>query len=142
MNSDQQASELAKTYEEPAKPLAGTTDALPKEFNLGDSVRLQNEGEFTPAHEGLLIRMAKPGEVRSKGGIILTQQSDDGIARGEILSAGPGRVAADTGVLCPVSHYVGQIIIFRRFDAQPLRVNGENLVLLSDTKVLGSIEGA
>ena len=81
-------------------------------------------------------------EEMSAGGIALPPKSTDKPNRGIVLYAGAGRYT-DTGVRIPMDIDVGEFVFYHKNFAVPIKLNGEDVLVLKEEDVLVSVkEGA
>lgn len=85
----------------------------------------------------VLIRPSKEEEV-SKGGILLPQKSQERPSCGIVLNVGPGKW--DDGKLIPMQIEVGDVVHYSRTFGQPVKLNGEELLVVKEEDVLLAVE--
>jgi chaperonin GroES len=90
-----------------------------------------------PLHDRVLIRPAKPQEVTS-GGIIIPDSAKEKPSQGEVLETGTGRITTD-GTVIPIQVSVGQTILYSKYSGTTVSINGEDLILLNESDILGII---
>lgn len=87
--------------------------------------------DFLPAHDFLLIR---PIKENSSGSIVLP--TDEKSARkGKVLASGPGRT--DTTGSVKNTAAVGDVVFYPSFAEVQIRLDSEELVLISEKDLLG-----
>ena len=91
---------------------------------------------FTPAFDRILVR---PDEVEdtTASGIVLPTLAQRRPNQGEVLAVGPGRYA-DSGFLIPCQFEVGTSVIYHQHSGVPVFVDGEELLCLGATEIIGS----
>jgi chaperonin GroES len=90
---------------------------------------------FRPLHDRILVKPEK-AETKSKGGIIIPDTAQEKPQQGKVVAAGPGKRGAD-GKLVPIDVKVGNKVLYGKWSGTEVKVNGEDLVILSETDVMG-----
>ena len=75
---------------------------------------------------------------RTKGGIILPDTAKEKPQEGEILAVGPGKYVE--GKLIPLEVKVGDRILFSKYGGDEIKIEGEELKIISESDVLAVIE--
>jgi len=94
--------------------------------------------QIQPLGDRVLIKpLETKGEAKTASGIILPgKDTNEKHERGTIVAVGAGRIATD-GTLIAMEVKQDDVVLFKRgYDAQELVVNGEELVLTSESNVL------
>jgi len=91
---------------------------------------------FKPLGDRVLVRPASKEEI-SKGGIVLPDTAKEKPQEGEIIAVGTGKVV--DGKVMPLEVKVGQKVMFTKYGPTEVKVNGEELVVLSESDILGII---
>ena len=91
---------------------------------------------FTPAFDRILVRPQEVEEATASG-ILLPTVAQRRPNQGEVLAVGPGRYA-DSGALIPVQFVVGTSVIYHQHSGVPVFVDGEELLCLGATEIIGS----
>jgi chaperonin GroES len=96
---------------------------------------------FTPLHDRVLVRRIE-GEEKTSGGLIIPDTAKEKPSEGEIISAGEG-ARKDSGELIPMAVKAGDRILFGKWSGTEVKVDGEDLLIMKESDVLGIItEGA
>lgn len=90
--------------------------------------------ELKPLHDRVVVR-ALDQETRSPGGIVIPDNAKEKPTTGEVLAVGPGKITKD-GVSVPTTVKVGQRVLFGQYAGQKVKVNGEEITILSEEDVL------
>ena len=93
---------------------------------------------FRPLHDRVLVRRVEEN-AKTPGGIIIPDTAKEKPQEGEIIAAGPG-ARADDGKLIPLDVKVGDRILFGKWSGTEVKIDGEDLVILKESDVLGVIE--
>ena len=96
--------------------------------------------KFRPLHDRVVIR--RIDEVgKTTGGIIIPDTAKEKPAEGEIVAVGPG-ARDEKGVLVPLDVKKGDHILFGRWSGSEVKIEGEDLLIMSEADVMGVIDGA
>ena len=96
--------------------------------------------KFRPLHDRVMIRRVDP-EVRTTGGIIIPDTAQEKPMEGEIVAVGPG-ARDESGKLTPLDVKVGDRILFGKWSGTEIKLNGEDLLIMKESDVMGVIEQA
>lgn len=92
---------------------------------------------FKPLGDRIVVKpLAK--EVMSKGGIVLPDTAKEKPQEGEVLAVGTGKYVGEK--LMPLEIKVGDKVMFTKYGPTEIKVDGEELFVLSELDVLGIIE--
>ena len=92
-----------------------------------------------PLHDRILVKRIEEGEVR-KGGIIIPDTAKEKPQEGKVLAVGPGDRDED-GKRIPVELKEGDKVLFQKYAGTEFKLDGEELLILSEKDVLALIEG-
>jgi len=95
---------------------------------------------FRPLHDRVLVRRVE-GDDRTKGGIIIPDTAKEKPMEGEIVSVGPG-ARDDKGVMVAMSVKAGDRVLFGKWSGTEVKLNGEELIIMKESDIMGVIEGA
>ncbi len=95
---------------------------------------------FRPLHDRVLVRRVE-GDEKSAGGIIIPDTAQEKPQEGEIVSAGNG-VVNDKGEVTPLDVKAGDRILFGKWSGSEVKIDGEELLIMKESDILGVIEGA
>ncbi|RWF57849.1 MAG: co-chaperone GroES [Mesorhizobium sp.] len=93
---------------------------------------------FRPLHDRILVRRIKVDE-KTAGGIIIPDTAKEKPQEGEVIAVGPG-ARDDSGQLQPLDVRVGDRILFGKWSGTEIKLNGEDLLIMKESDVLGVIE--
>ncbi|MER8964566.1 co-chaperone GroES [Mesorhizobium sp. M0808] len=93
---------------------------------------------FRPLHDRILVRRIEVDE-KTAGGIIIPDTAKENPQEGEVIAAGPG-ARDDSGQLQPLDVKVGDRILFGKWSGTEIKLNGEDLLIMKESDVLGVIE--
>ena len=93
---------------------------------------------FRPLHDRVLIRRIEAVE-KTAGGIIIPDTAQEKPQEGEVVSAGTGARAED-GTITPLDVKAGDKILFGKWSGTEVKVEGEDLIIMKETDILGVVE--
>lgn len=93
---------------------------------------------FNPTSDRVLVKQHNPEE-RTSAGFIIPQTSQEKMNQGTVIATGPGRTT-EKGVLLPMSVKEGDVIMFEPGAAIPIKVEGENLLVLREDGIIATVE--
>jgi chaperonin GroES len=108
---------------------------VPMLFNL--EPKGVNQMAFKPLHDRVLVRRIQ-GEDKTKGGLIIPDTAKEKPAEGEIVSVGEG-ARKDSGELIAPSVKAGDRILFGKWSGTEVTLNGEELLIMKESDILGII---
>ena len=94
---------------------------------------------FRPLHDRVLVRRIE-AEEKTAGGIIIPDTAKEKPMEGEIVAAGPG-ARDETGKLVPLDVKAGDRILFGKWSGTEVKLDGEELLIMKESDVMGIIEG-
>ena len=95
---------------------------------------------FRPLHDRVLIRRIE-SEEKTAGGIIIPDTAKEKPMEGEVVSAGPGARGED-GKLQPMDLRSGDRVLFGKWSGTEVKLDGEELIIMKESDVMGVLEGA
>ena len=96
--------------------------------------------KFRPLHDRVVIRRIE-GDDKTKGGIIIPDTVKEKPQEGEVVAVGPG-ARDESGKLTPVELKPGERVLFGKWSGTEVKIDGEELLIMKETDVMGVIEGA
>ncbi|MBO6718366.1 MAG: co-chaperone GroES [Rhizobiaceae bacterium] len=93
---------------------------------------------FRPLHDRILVRRVE-AEEKTAGGIIIPDNAKEKPMEGEVIAVGPG-ARDEAGQLHPLDVSVGDRILFGKWSGTEIRLNGEDLLIMKESDVLGIVE--
>ena len=94
--------------------------------------------KFRPLHDRVLVRRIEENE-KTAGGIIIPDTAKEKPQEGEIIAAGPGGRSED-GKVTPLDVKVGDRVLFGKYSGTEVRIDGEDLLIMSESDILGVVE--
>ena len=96
--------------------------------------------KFRPMHDRVVIRRIE-GEDKTKGGIIIPDTVKEKPQEGEVIAVGPG-ARDESGELAPLELKAGDRVLFGKWSGTEVKIDGEDLLIMKESDVMGVIEGA
>jgi chaperonin GroES len=93
---------------------------------------------FRPLHDRILVRRIEADE-KTAGGIIIPDTAKEKPQEGEVIAIGPGG-RDESGKLVELDVKVGDRILFGKWSGTEIRLNGEDLLIMKESDVMGVIE--
>jgi len=94
--------------------------------------------KFRPLHDRVVVRRIEADE-RTKSGIIIPDTAQEKPAEGEVIAVGAGG-RDEAGKLIPIDIKVGDHILFGKWSGTEVKIDGEDLIIMKESDVLGVIE--
>ena len=95
--------------------------------------------KFRPLHDRVVVRRLEQEE-KTKGGIIIPDTAKEKPQEGEVVAVGPG-ARDERGELVPMDVKVGDRILFGKWSGSEVKIDGEELLIMKESDILGVIEG-
>jgi chaperonin GroES len=99
---------------------------------------LEENMSFRPLHDRILVRRVE-SEEKTKGGIIIPDTAKEKPQEGEVLAVGPG-ARNDAGQIQALDVKAGDRILFGKWSGTEIKINGEDLLIMKESDVMGIIE--
>ena len=95
--------------------------------------------KFRPLHDRVVVRRVD-AEEKTKGGIIIPDTAKEKPQEGEIVAVGPG-ARDESGKLVPLDVKAGDRILFGKWSGTEVKIDGEDLIIMKESDVMGVVEG-
>eukprot|EP01013_Petalomonas_cantuscygni_P001706 TRINITY_DN11736_c0_g1_i2.p2 TRINITY_DN11736_c0_g1~~TRINITY_DN11736_c0_g1_i2.p2 ORF type:complete len:104 (-),score=31.46 TRINITY_DN11736_c0_g1_i2:225-536(-) len=95
---------------------------------------------FKPLHDRVLVRRVESDE-KTSGGLIIPDSAKEKPAEGEVISVGDG-ARKDSGELIDMAVKAGDRVLFGKWSGTEVTVDGEELLIMKESDILGIIEAA
>jgi chaperonin GroES len=96
--------------------------------------------KFRPLHDRVVVRRIEEDE-RTPGGIIIPDTAKEKPQQGEVIAVGPG-ARDEKGVVQPLDVKAGDRILFGKWSGSEVKIDGEELLIMKESDILGVLEGA
>ena len=93
---------------------------------------------FRPLHDRILVRRIE-AEEKTAGGIIIPDTAKEKPQEGEVIAVGPG-ARDESGKLTPLDVKAGDRILFGKWSGTEIKLNGEDLLIMKESDILGVVE--
>ncbi|WP_117191970.1 co-chaperone GroES [Rhizobium terrae] len=93
---------------------------------------------FRPLHDRILVRRVE-FEEKTKGGIIIPDTAKEKPQEGEVIAVGSG-ARNEAGQIQALDVKVGDRILFGKWSGTEIKINGEDLLIMKESDVMGIIE--
>ena len=95
---------------------------------------------FRPLQDRVLVGRVDEEE-KTAGGIIIPDTAQEKPSEGKVVAVGSG-VRADDGSIRQLDVKVGNRILFGKFGGTDVKVDGEDLIILRESDILGIVESS
>ena len=94
---------------------------------------------FRPLHDRVLVRRVE-AEEKTAGGIIIPDTAKEKPQEGEVIAVGAGTLN-EKGELRPLDVRAGDRILFGKWSGTEVRLDGEELLIMKESDIMGVLEG-
>ena len=94
---------------------------------------------FRPLHDRIVVRRID-AEEKTAGGIIIPDTAKEKPMEGEVVAVGPG-ARDDKGQLVALDVKAGDRILFGKWSGTEVKIDGEELLIMKESDLLGILEG-
>jgi len=94
---------------------------------------------FRPLHDRVLVRRVEQ-DAKTAGGIIIPDTAKEKPQEGEVVAVGAG-TRGDDGKLHALDVKAGDRILFGKWSGTEVKVDGEELIIMKESDILGVVEG-
>jgi chaperonin GroES len=99
---------------------------------------MEENMSFRPLHDRILVRRVESQE-KTKGGIIIPDTAKEKPSEGEVVAVGPG-ARNEAGQVQTLDVKAGDRILFGKWSGTEIKINGEDLLIMKESDVLGIVE--
>ncbi|HEY6714930.1 MAG TPA: co-chaperone GroES [Reyranella sp.] len=96
--------------------------------------------KFRPLHDRVVIRRVEQ-EGKTTGGIFIPDTAQEKPMEGEIVAVGPG-ARDERGTVVPLDVKKGDRILFGKWSGSEVKLDGEDLLIMSESDIMGVIDTA
>ncbi len=93
-----------------------------------------------PLGDKIIIKRAE-AQSKTESGIYLPETAKDKPKEGKIVALGSGILNKETGKYIPFSVKKGDRVIFNSYAGTEIKIDGEELLIMTEDDILGIIEG-
>ena len=95
--------------------------------------------KFRPLHDRVVVRRIT-AEEKTTGGIIIPDTAKEKPMEGEVIAVGPG-ARHENGKVEPLDVKAGDRILFGKWSGTEVKMEGEELLIMKESDIMGIIEG-
>lgn len=95
--------------------------------------------KFRPLHDRVLVRRLDQ-ESKTAGGIIIPETAQEKPQEGEVVGVGSGARGED-GSITPLDVKAGDRILFGKWSGTEVKVDGEELLIMKESDIMGVLTG-
>ncbi|TIR43126.1 MAG: co-chaperone GroES, partial [Mesorhizobium sp.] len=95
------------------------------------------KSKFRPLHDRVVVRRVE-SESKTAGGIIIPDTAKEKPQEGEIIAVGSG-ARDEAGKLVPLDVKAGDRILFGKWSGTEVKLNGEDLLIMKESDIMGII---
>jgi len=92
---------------------------------------------FTPLHDRVVVRRIE-GDEKTAGGLIIPDAAKEKPSEGEIVAVGAG-LRDEDGDRIALDVKAGDKILFGKWSGTEIKLNGEELLIMKESDILGII---
>lgn len=96
--------------------------------------------KFRPLHDRVLVRRIEE-DTKTAGGIIVPDTAKEKPMQGKVIAVGPG-ARDENGKLIPLEIRTGDRVLFGKWSGTEVKIDGEDLLIMKESDILGVLEGA
>jgi chaperonin GroES len=89
-----------------------------------------------PLHDKVVIK-SLAAEEKTASGIVIPDTAKEKPAQGEVIAIGPGKM--HHGTLTPLQVKVGDKVLYSKYSPQEVKVDGEELLIISEDEILAIV---
>lgn len=93
---------------------------------------------FRPLQDRVLVKRVEE-EAKTKGGIIIPDTAKEKPQEGEVIAVGGGAIKED-GSVRPLDVKAGDRILFGKWSGTEVRIDGDDLLIMKESDILGILE--
>ena len=96
--------------------------------------------KFRPLHDRIVVKRIT-AEEKSAGGIIIPDTAKEKPMEGEVVAVGPG-ARNEQGAVMELDVKAGDRVLFGKWSGTEVKLDGEELLIMKESDVMGVIEGS
>lgn len=94
--------------------------------------------KLRPLHDRVIIKRLD-NETKTTSGIVIPDTAAEKPDQGQVLAVGEGKVG-DDGKVRPMAVKVGDKVLFGQYSGNTVKIDGDEVVILSESELYGVIE--
>ncbi len=91
-----------------------------------------------PLDDRIVVR-PNESEERTASGLVIPDTAKEKPQQGEVIAAGPGRRADQSGEIIPLGVSVGDTVVYSKYGGTEITIDGEDLLILTNRDVLAKV---
>jgi chaperonin GroES len=95
--------------------------------------------KFRPLHDRVVVCRVEE-DTKTAGGIIIPDTAKEKPMQGEIVAVGPG-ARDEQGKVVPLDVKAGDRVLFGKWSGTEVKIDGQDLLIMKESDILGVIEG-
>jgi chaperonin GroES len=95
--------------------------------------------KFRPLHDRVVVRRIEE-DMKTAGGIIIPDTAKEKPMQAEVIAVGPG-ARDESGQIVPLDVKKGDRVLFGKWSGTEVKIDGEELLIMKESDILGVIEG-
>ena len=95
--------------------------------------------KFRPLHDRVVVRRIT-AEEKTAGGIIIPDTAREKPQEGEVVAAGAG-ARNEQGQIVALDVKAGDRVLFGKWSGTEVKLNGEELLIMKESDIMGIVEG-
>ncbi|MGB3539811.1 MAG: co-chaperone GroES [Mesorhizobium sp.] len=95
------------------------------------------KSKFRPLHDRVVVRRVE-SEAKTAGGIIIPDTAKEKPQEGEIVAVGSG-ARDESGKIIALDVKAGDRILFGKWSGTEVKLNGEDLLIMKESDIMGII---
>ena len=95
--------------------------------------------KFRPLHDRVVVQRTE-SEQKTAGGIIIPDTAKEKPMEGKVIAAGAG-ARDETGKVQPLDVKAGDLVLFGKWSGTEVRIDGEDLLVMKESDIMGVIDG-
>ena len=92
-----------------------------------------------PLGDRVIVKPLAEEEITASGIVLPDTVDKEKPEQGEVVAVGPGK-RLDNGEIVPVSVKVGDKVVFRQYSPDEIKVDGDEVLVISESDIIGLIE--
>ena len=95
--------------------------------------------KFRPLHDRVVVKRVEE-DAKTAGGIIIPDAAKEKPQQGEVIAVGPG-ARDERGMVNALEVKIGDRILFGKWSGSEIKIDGEELLIMKESDILGILEG-
>lgn len=96
--------------------------------------------KFRPLHDRVVVKRLEE-DAKSAGGIIIPDTVKEKPMRGQVVAVGPG-LRDENGKINAPDVKAGDTVLFGKWSGTEVKIDGDDLLIMKESDILGVIEGS